>query len=161
MQFWFASVISKYVNFLTFLEDSLTVCIIWFCPVFCSLGINVYLVSENLIPDQPPYWHVTRLLWFSLPYLCFCPINQHYQQTPEADVSHSVQYLLVCHRRWDRSVSIVTRLWAWRPSPLCPAAADVSPLQNIQTGSEAHPTAYSMVTEGSVPREIVRLTTHL
>jgi hypothetical protein len=44
MQFWYVTVIPKYLNFATFSNDLLAIFMFWFCPAFCSLGVNVCLV---------------------------------------------------------------------------------------------------------------------
>ena len=43
-QFWYVTFIPKYLNFATFSNDLLVIFMFWFCPAFCSLGINVRLV---------------------------------------------------------------------------------------------------------------------
>jgi len=54
---------------------------------------------------------------------------------------------------WDSSDSIVTRLQAGRSGVHSVAETrDFSPLQNIQTGSEAHPASYSMHNEWKTAR---------
>lgn len=44
IQFWYVTVIPKYLNFAMFSNDLLAFFMFWFCPAFCSLGINVCLV---------------------------------------------------------------------------------------------------------------------
>lgn len=40
-QFWFVSVIPKYLNFATFPKDLLVFCKLWFCPIFCWWDMNI------------------------------------------------------------------------------------------------------------------------
>jgi len=47
MQFWYVTVIPKNLNFATFSNDLLATFMFWFCPAFCSWGVNICLVLSG------------------------------------------------------------------------------------------------------------------
>jgi hypothetical protein len=56
MSFWFFSVVTNYLNFAKFSNDSLAIFIFWFCPALHSDGETSYnLPSLHLFLDQHPY----------------------------------------------------------------------------------------------------------
>jgi hypothetical protein len=60
---------------------------------------------------------------------------------------------LVSYMSWDRSVGIATRYGLDGQCSISSSARDFSVLPSVQTGSGAHPTSYSVGTEGLFPQE--------
>jgi hypothetical protein len=60
-QFWFVTVVPKYLNCATFSKDLLAIFMSWFCPAFWWQDSNIYLVFSAFTPrsaDFGKYFHI-------------------------------------------------------------------------------------------------------
>jgi len=47
-QFWFRSVVSKYLNFAAPWKDLSAIFVLWFCPTSCYWNINIHILLDRI-----------------------------------------------------------------------------------------------------------------
>jgi hypothetical protein len=102
--------------------------------------------AETFILDdrrRSTFWHSV----FEKP-----KMMDQYQKYDHVCHQKSLDFTYFIYMSWDRSVSIVTRIWTgWSTVQFLAWWRDFPLLLNTQTGSEAHPASYSMGNRGPSP----------
>ena len=108
MQFWYVTVIHKYWKFATFSNDLLAIFMFWFCPAFCSLGINICLVSAAFT-SRPTCLPATDNFCFS--YSMFIFHNLEFWLWSKNFANFAFNVTVVCKSCYPFKLTLDPNLW--------------------------------------------------